>query len=55
MIVLQEQHAVLYEVIDELAQDHLVCDLRFDACQLLIDLLYALLGEEDVEVAVAQL
>lgn len=55
MIILQEEHTVLYEIIDELTQDDLVCDLGFDCCQLLIDFFYALLSEEDVEVAVAEL
>lgn len=55
MIVLQEQHTVFYEIIDKLAQDNLVCYLRFDGHQLLVDFFDGFLCEEDVEVAVAEL
>lgn len=55
MVVFKEKHTVLDEIVDELTQDDLICDFGFDCCQLLIDLFDTLLGEEDVEVAMAEL
>jgi hypothetical protein len=50
VVVLEEMHAVLHEVVDELAQDDLLRDLSLQPQQPRIDLPYRLVSQKHAEV-----